>query len=134
MNFLGKIDNGKLLFNSLDWVKQKIKDFEGRRFTLTIHEPKRSLSQNSYYWGAYLPLIAEHTGHSTEGLHAHFKKKFLPREYETVFGVETELEKSTTGLTKSEFTEYIMRIEAETEVPAPNPEDAGYIVNRKVVE
>lgn len=134
MNFHGKIIDGIPRFHATDYVKEQCKKHEGRAFVFTIPLPKRSLSQNALYWGVYLPLIAQETGHTTEGLHAHFKKELLPRKYETVMGKEVEIEKSTTDLTKAEFTEYIMQIEAMTGIACPNPEDAGFISNRKPVE
>jgi len=130
MNFLGRVENGKLNFNSLDWVKEKIKEYEGRVFKMSIPVPQRSLSQNAFYWGVYLPILAEDTGHTTEELHAWAKKRFLPRTHAVVMGEEVELEKSTKDLTKSEFAEYIMNIEADTGIPAPSPEEAGFISNK----
>ena len=132
MNFHGLILNNKITFNSIEFVKEKVKEYEGRQVILSIVEPKRSLNQNAYYWGAYLPLIAQETGNTDiEALHELFKKKFLPKRFVTVMGEEVEVQKSTKKLRKAEFAEFIMAIEAETQIPAPDPELAGYISNNK---
>lgn len=132
MNFHGRILNGKITFNSVEFVKEKVKDYEGKQVVLSVVEPKRSLNQNAYYFGAYLPLIAQETGNTDiEALHELFKKKFLAKRFVTVMGEDVEVQKSTKKLRKSEFAEFIMAIEAETEIPAPDPELAGYISNNK---
>jgi hypothetical protein len=85
----------------------------------------RSQSQHNYYW-VYLTIVSAETGHTPDELHAWAKKMFLPRRFATVKGEEVELTASTKTLSKAAFGEYLDRICAETGVPLPNPEDAGY--------
>ena len=90
---------------------------------------KRSLSQNFYYW-TYLGIIENETGNSADDLHEIAKRKFLPPRFvKSLDGKEIRLPGSTTGLSKTEFSEYLHKICAWSGVPLPNPEDAGYISN-----
>lgn len=118
----------KLKINSSTWYQTQLNKFRvGEKVTMYISSkrPKRSLQQNSYYWGVYLPLIAKETGeHSIERLHQLFSGKFLTKEITTVLGEPVRIKKSTTELTKATFSEYIMDIEAFTGISAPPTE--GY--------
>jgi len=129
--WLFKASNGGMEFTS-DGVKAlfiaHLKEHEGKRYRIEYVEDARSLSQNAYYW-VYLDVIAGETGHTPEELHTLFKRKFLPRKFKLVLGEHIEIEQSTTRLKKHEFGEYLDRIAAETGVPLPDPEDAGYISN-----
>ncbi len=96
--------------------------------TLVIHnkKPKRTEQQNRYYWGVYLPLIAEETGeHDLDRLHELFKGKFLTQGVVEVLGEKVRMKKSTTELAIQEFSAYIMDIEALTGVKAPPTESYG---------
>ena len=91
---------------------------------LTNKRPKRTEQQNRYYWGVYLPLIAEKTGEGDlDSLHTLFKGKFLTQGIKKVLGHATRITKSTTELSTSEFCEYIMNIENLTQVEAPPTEN-----------
>jgi len=101
------------------------------RITIEDQKSKRSPNQNSFYWGVYLPLIAEETGEDdTEALHSLFKELFLPKEYATVMGKEVLLDKSTTKLSKGDFSEFIKKIERHTGILAPNPCESGYFCGK----
>ncbi len=91
---------------------------------------QRSISQNSYYW-LYLTVIANETGHTQDDLHQYFKRTLLPPRFIKVFGKEVKIPASTTELSKGEMVDYIMRIQAEVEIPPPDPEAAGFISNYK---
>lgn len=106
--------------------KEHLKEHEGKRYKIEYVEETRSLSQNAYYW-VYLDVIAGETGHTPKELHALFKRKFLPRTFKLVLGEHVEMEETTTELKKSEFTEYLDRIVALTNVPLPDPIAAGYL-------
>jgi len=89
----------------------------------------RTMPQNRYYW-FYLRLVAQDTGNTEEDLHAFFRQKLLPKRYIKIVGkkgtYEVEDYKSTTKLTKAEFSEYLDRICAMTGVPLPDPIIAGF--------
>lgn len=106
------------------FLNQKCKVGDRVTVTVTNKRPKRTLAQNAYYWGVYLPLISQETGEEdTEALHELFKAKCLPSKIKTVLGNPVRMKKSTTELSISDFCEYVMRIEALTKVTAPPTEN-----------
>ena len=119
----------KLVIKSPRWYTHQIQKFrDGEDVTLVIHnrKPKRTEQQNRYYWGAYLPLIAEEAGEKDlDRLHELFKGKFLTEGIVEVLGQKVRMKKSTAQLSKVEFSEYIMAIESETGVTAPPTESFG---------
>ncbi len=88
---------------------------------LTLIKPKRSTLQNNFYW-VYLELISLSCGKSPDDLHIWAKGKFLSQGITEVFGDKVRRVKSTTELNRSEFSEFMARIELATEVPIPDPE------------
>ena len=58
--------------------------------------------------------------HDIEGLHRLFSGKFLSEGIREILGEKVRKTKSTTSLSKSDFSEYIMNIEAETGIKAPD--------------
>lgn len=116
-----------LRINSPVWYRHQLQKFRtGETVTLYVssRRPKRTLQQNRYYWGVYLPLIAKETGeHDLEALHKLFAGKFLSDGIKEVLGQKVRMTRSTTSLSKSDFSEYIMNIEAETGVEAPPTEN-----------
>jgi hypothetical protein len=121
-------DDGKFDFGS-DFNLTRFKEWcasnPGKWVRIEEQASVRSLSQHNFYW-VYLGIVGHETGHTPEELHEWAKKKFLPRRFATVFGEEVEVVPTTKTLKKHEFGEYLDRICAETGVPLPNPEDAGY--------
>lgn len=111
------------------WYHNEIQKFrEGDTVTLMIHnrKPKRTEAQNRYYWGVYLPLIAKEKGENDlDRLHELFKGKFLTQGVVEVLGEKVRMKKSTTELSINDFCEYIMNIEALTDVEAPPTENYG---------
>lgn len=109
------------------WYRHQLNRFkDGANVTIELHskKPKRSEQQNRYYFGVYLPLIAEETGeHDIDALHELFKGKFLSEGIVEVLGQKVRKKKSTTDLGRAEFSEYIMNIEAETGIAAPPTEN-----------
>lgn len=118
-----------LVIKSPRWYQHQLQKFkDGEDVTLEIHnrKPKRTEAQNRYYWGAYLPLIAEETGEKDlDRLHELFKGKFLTQGVVEVLGEKVRMKKSTAALSKVEFCEYIMAIQADTDVEAPPTESYG---------
>lgn len=126
--------NGELDFGSefhQTQVRMFLLDNEGKQLLLTKPQTKRTLSQNNFYW-FYLGVIEQETGNNADDLHEFFKHKLLPKKLIIIHGKadhELVVNKSTTELSKLEFTEYMDKISAMTGVPVPNPEDAGYVSN-----
>ena len=123
--FAVKVMNGQLAVDT-DMKKYLYKKFleslEGMECWLSLDPriPKRSDRQNRYY-RLYLSIIADCTGNDIDTLHSWAKGKFLTSNITEVYGDKVRVTRSTTELTKSEFVEYLMQIEAETGIPAPDP-------------
>lgn len=86
---------------------------------MTNKRPKRSRSQNNYYW-LYLSLIALSNGHTTKELNAWVKGRFLSQGITEIYGDKVRIVKSTKELKVGEFLELLKRIEDVTEVPLPD--------------
>lgn len=135
-DFAGTIEevNGKktLAISHRNWYDTQINKFKvGEKVSLYVssRRPKRSEAQNRYYWGVYLPLIADETGErDLDRLHKLFSGKFLTTGIFEVLGEKVRITKSTTTLSKNDFVEYIMAIESETGVQAPPTQE--YEVDR----
>lgn len=89
----------------------------------TSKKPKRTESQNRYYWGVYLPMISAETGNDIDELHTLFKGMFLSKSIVEVLGHKVRTTKSTAELNTSQFSEFIRRIEELTGVLAPPAEN-----------
>lgn len=133
MIFLATItEEGGLNLGS-DFNRARFKEFckenVGKVVRIERQEPVRSTSQHRFYW-VYMGAIANETGHTPEEIHAWAKAKFLPKKFAKVLGEDVELTPTTTTLSKLEFGELLERIAAESGVPLPDPQAAGYIPNR----
>ena len=117
----------RLAIQSQAYYKNQVNKFKvGEKVTLEIHsrKAKRSDAQNRYYWGVYLPLVANETGErDLNNLHELFRGKFLTTGIIEVLGEKVRVKRSTTELSSSDFTMYIMDIEALTGVVAPPTEN-----------
>ena len=124
-----------LVMKSPAWFAHQINKFQdGEEVSLIItnRRPKRSEQQNAYYWGVYLPLISKETGEQDiDRLHELFKGLFLTKAIVKVLGKPVRIKKSTTELSISEFSEYIMKIEAETGIAAPPTENYSLDLEEK---
>jgi hypothetical protein len=107
---------------------EDLKDNVGKTYRIERVVPTRTLSQNALYW-FYLGVIESETGNNANDMHEFFRRTLLKPKLINVMGKEIRVPSSTTELTKVEFGEYMDRICAETNVPIPNPEDAGYVSN-----
>lgn len=116
-----------LVVDSKTWYQHQLNKFpDGTKVTLEVHtrKAKRTEQQNRYYWGVYLPLIARETGEADlDALHELFKGKFLAEGIVEVLGEKVRKKKSTTELGVGEFCEFIINIEALTQVAAPPTEN-----------
>lgn len=113
-----KLNHPELLTQFLN-LHSRVGDTLSIKFT--SKRPKRSIQQNNYYW-LYLDLISGTSGHTSMELHVWAKGKFLSTGITEVFGEKTRKVNSSTSLTIGEFCHYIIRIEEETKIPAPNTE------------
>lgn len=130
--FIFKAVSGKPQFAEQSEIlfRQHLKEHEGKVYEIFLRESKRSLSQNRFYWFYLELIVSEGKGKDTaEDLHEFLRRKLLPPKFLTVRGEEIKVPRSTTELSKTEFGEYLEKICALTEVPLPNPEEAGYITN-----
>lgn len=105
-----------------------LKEHVGKTYRIERVMPTRSLSQNALYW-FYLGVIESETGNNADDLHQYFKRTLLKPKIINVMGKEIRVPCSTTELSKLEFGEYMEKICAETNVPIPDPKDAGYVSN-----
>jgi hypothetical protein len=96
---------------------------------LTVEKLKhqRTNSQNSYYWGCVVKLIAQHSGHDPEQIHELLKQMFSPKwHYPAGLIGASGIPTSTTRLDTLEFTDYIERCRAwgseflGLQIPLPN--------------
>jgi hypothetical protein len=118
IEIITKVNNGNFKRNRNEILKA-IKQFEGKTIMLklSILSKKRSLEQNSYYWGVIIPItknaISESWGEvwNTEKTHEFLKSKFL--FYEKVNQETSEIikvPKSTTENTTTEQEVYYFEI------------------------
>ena len=111
------------------YFQHQVNKFQNEEeITLVIHnqKPKRTLAQNAFYWGAYLPMIAEETGErDIDRLHNLFKAKFLTIGIYEVLGEKVRITKSTSELSIQEFSDYITAIYNLTNVEPPPTVDYG---------
>lgn len=122
-------------------VRQLVASLEGANVEVMLRKRRsyRSLSQNAYYWGVVVAMIAEHmrnhgvTGRvggpiKDEECHDLLRAKFLT--VSVLVNPDTgecmDATKSTTELTKSEFGDYLAAVKAwaldifELDIPDPN--------------
>lgn len=115
--------NNRLKINSTAFYQHqlnKMKPGDQVSIYITNKKPKRTEQQNRYYWGVYLPLLAQETGEpDVDRLHTLFKGKFLTTSIDDVLGEKVRMTKSTTDLSVGEFNDYIVSIHALTNVEPP---------------
>ena len=115
ITFLGQIEHKKLTMRNRGSMEAEIKKYDDCKVLIEIKplKNKRTLSQNSYYFGVVLNTIALDTGHTQDELHEVFKKMFLPKKFIEIAGKEIELDGTTTTLSTDEFGQYLDRIIAK---------------------
>ena len=89
---------------------QWYKDNKGRTVSIKPLGGKRSDKQNSLYW-AYLRICANTTGNEPEDLHKEFKLRFIGYTEQVILGKKRAKLKSTTTLSKTDFGEYLDKVE-----------------------
>lgn len=105
IDFNNQEDKKKLhyVLQNLKKVRYKIK--------IEKYSPKRSISQNEYYWGCVIKYLCAECGYTKDEMHQELTNQFL--SYEKVNPKTGELRKftkSTTELTTIEFEEYLENV------------------------
>jgi len=103
--------DGKLLLDKGPKFREYLSTLNGKRVQVTVEKIKnsRTTSQNRYYWGVVVKLIAQHTGHDPEQIHELLKQKFSPKWHWNTPATTTptmSIPTSTTRLDTLEFVEY----------------------------
>ena len=129
MKFYGKSEDKKFKFNEPELFAAYMKTLNGN-ISISVKEVKRirNTQQNNLYW-VYVSALAQEFGYSPVEMHDSLKAMFNAdvKIHKTVTGgiAEIKIIKSTTGLTTSEFAEYmtnVIRFAAENGIVLPeNP-------------
>jgi hypothetical protein len=125
--FILKPENGQIYKNLLGFLAQ----MPPKAWKVTIEEysGKRSNPQNALYW-KYLSIMGDHFGYTKDEMHEELASRFLGMvERKTLGGKQIIEPRSTTTLTKKEFSEYmdkIMALAIQQEITLPQPDYFGY--------
>lgn len=136
--FKGKVAQGKLILDNPNRYLVRLSKLEGKRIELSIckEKSKRSLNQNSAYWGIAIEILREceaFGGYTKEEIHDSLRKEFLG-QVDPNTGL-TRI-RSTTDLNTVEFNEYYAAIQRwaasflDVYIPDPNEIDYSDVVNR----
>ena len=134
---------GKLKFstNQKSILERWLNCLNGKavEMVIKVYRNKRTIPQNSYYWGIVLSMIADSTGYTTEELHEFFKRLYL-KKIITIGGVDYEVSESTKKLNTEQFSQYIEKIKKfsvmklDLHIPSPNEIDYEneFVIDEKV--
>jgi hypothetical protein len=137
--YLASIIDGKFIYQDENSLKQRIRKFEGKEVYITITRKSkvRSISQNSYYWGVVIPILAKELGEFDEDmdltLRNHFQELFNTKIHDALkikfltdrLG-KLPIIRSTTDLSTVEFEEFLSKVrvwaskELNIYIPEPN--------------
>jgi hypothetical protein len=125
--FFARSENKRLVFANNRIVESYLASVDKKELYVTIERVRgiRTLNQNSWLWGVVYKTIADWCGHTEDDVHLFCKKKFLKRKFKKVLGEELEEERSTSHLSKTEFSDYVEQIRAhfaEDGVIIPDPQ------------
>jgi hypothetical protein len=124
----GRIQDGKIRLEQREAFAALLRRLEGCQVKLwmtKLNRP-RSLSQNAYYWGVVVALLAEHCGYEPEEMHEALKERFLRDREHEMHGLQKT--RSTASLSTAEMCEYIeacCRLGAELGVVIPEPGESS---------
>ncbi len=124
--FSGRVQDGKIhLADPIAW-RALLHRMEGKEIDLrlTKHRRVRSLSQNAFYHGVVVSMLAEHCGYENSEMHDALKMRFL-RSHED--GPIPSV-RSTADLDTAEFAKYLdscIRLCAELGICVPDPGAVG---------
>lgn len=109
----GRVERGKKIYDSHTRYLVQLSKLEGQRFEeiLRKEKSKRSINQNSAYWGIVIEILSEQEsfgGYTKEEIHDALRKEFLSK-----VDPNTGLTRirSTTDLNTVEFNEYYAAIQ-----------------------
>lgn len=105
-------NKARIAGNACDLIDRLTDD---KRWKISVKENKETRSQrsNRYLWGVVYATIRNHVMDSkgdvytVEEIHEHYKHRFLIPEVKTVMGKEMKLYRTTTKMTKKEFSDYL---------------------------
>lgn len=112
----GHIEDGRLIIHNRKRLNEDLRTFKDCDVTITIKKRgKRSLPQNSYYWGVIVKEIQlrfRELGNDVncETVHEFLKQKFNPEKVVTSQAEIIEIGGTTTEMNKDQFSEYCEKI------------------------
>jgi hypothetical protein len=109
--FPGFCNRGQFVPDDRAGYYTALSDLAGQRIAVTVGTERkaRSQPQNRYLWGVIYAMIAEHTGHDTDDIHAACATRHLL----TNPGDPIPVVKSTADLSTVEFSEYCEAIQRD---------------------
>lgn len=140
MEFLTKIENGKLTFLEENKVKSFISSMEGKNIVINIkkHKKNRSDAQNRWYWGVALKKITQDLYNiqgelfTKEEIHAYHKAVITSSKFSTLNVLGTEImvfnDISTKSMNTIQFNDFKQSIQNHwavrgIDIPDPNEEN-----------
>jgi hypothetical protein len=104
---------GRMRIRNWNRVASELRKMRDGELRVEIRRARatRSLSQNAWYWGCVVGLVAEHTGYTPDEIHEIYKAKFIPKKLAFADGNgevlgEFVIGGTTTRLNTLEFSEY----------------------------
>ena len=125
--FVATVSGGKLIHDFPERFARYLMTLEGKRVNILVtkFKKKRSLEQNSFYWGILIDILSKEFGYESEEIHLMLREKFL-RIYDDKHP-DFVIARSTTKLTTVEFVEYIEKIQRwaaqEHQIYLPDPNE-----------
>ena len=125
--FVATVSEGRLIHDFPERFARYLMTLEGKRVNILVtkFKKKRSLEQNSFYWGILIDILSREFGYESEEIHLMLREKFL-RIYDDKHP-DFVIARSTTKLTTVEFVEYIEKIQRwaaqEHQIYLPDPNE-----------
>lgn len=121
LEFIAQVQGGKLPDETARQIGRAVRLLDGKRVRVTVAEvsKKRSLNQNSYYWGVVIAMVREFVNELGNDMDEDEVHEFLKRHVGKLAtmiklpdGSVTKALRSTRKLTPGEFEEYLEKIRA----------------------
>ena len=126
------VKDSSILGNAIAFIS-KLDFFKPWLIDIKPYKKNRSTAQNRLYW-KWLEIISAETGYTRDELHELFKRVYLGSEDKIILGKQINIAKSTTGLSTTDFTNFLISIEAEAMdlgITLPHPQDYQFIMGGK---